>query len=530
MFQKSIKCIFLFLISFLPILAFGMKYNVISDSLKNETLKSNIKTAYKKNDTLLFQKYTTEHIKFLKTFKDSSALAKTLDYRAAFNRKRNNIDSTYYYYHKSFKIYKDLKDSLNTGKTLLNIAILQKNTSNYKGSQNSSFKALTYLLPTKNKRRISSIFNNLGIVYNNLGDYENALKYHEKSLEYRKQINNNPIYLIQSLNNIGKIYKDQEQYKKAMDYFNEALSYTDAIRISPKTKAALIDNLAHTIFKNNKRENTLSSFLEALKIREQIEDHYGIIISCVHLSEYYDYSQQKSNAILYAQKAEDISRKVKQNRDYLESLKLLGKLYTGEKSKQTYQKYITVDDSLKLVAQNYERSFERIKFEINEKDQLLKKEKQGNQIKYYLIICLIFIVLIIAIAYLVSKHKRKKQDLEFKELVAKLNESQRKFFHSENPTLDQKTKEAFTNWLKEKYNITDSLIEFWQLQVQGISEAQIAEQLKSVTKEAIRKRRNKLYKKLKEYYGHIDELDKFLSVSIYNKSFLDFKKRLKKHL
>ncbi len=496
------------------------------DSIIDFTLNKYMYLYYKLNDSSNFQKYTNKYLRLTQNKNNDKVIAKTSEYKAAFNKRYNVVDSTFYYYHKSFKAYERINDSLSAGKILLNMAILQKNTYDYTGSESTSLRALDFLKSTKNKRRISSIYNNLGIIYANLENYVKALEFHNKALILRSKIEDKPIYKIQSLNNIGKVYKDSGKNRKAIEYFKKALSYDSLLNEGLETKAAIIDNLAHARFKENNQQDVLTDLLQALSIRENINDENGIIISSLHLAEYYKHENNTIKAILYAEQAEQTAIRTKKYRDYLASLELIGELYNGEEAKEKYKRYIIIRDSLDLVARKQKEQFAFIQLEVEEKDQLIKEQKLSNQKKYYLIIGLAFLTLIIVIAYLFSRHKKKKQDIEFQKIIEKLHESQRKFFHTENPTLDENKKLMFKKMLKEKYNISDIIIEFWQHQIQGFSEAQIAEKLKSVTKEGVRKRRNKLYKRLKEYYEHIDDLDKFLSASIYREDLLEFEKSM----
>lgn len=497
------------------------------DSLIDFTLNKYVYLYYKLNDSSNFQKYSNKCLKHSQKTKNNKAIAKTLEYKAAFYKRYNTIDSTFYYNHKSFKIYENIKDSLGAGKILMNIAILQKNTHDYTGSKTTSLKSLIFLKTTKNKRRISSIYNNLGIIYTNLESYDKALEFHNKALVLRSEIADKSIYQIQSLNNIAKVYKDSGENDKAIEYLEKALLSDSLLYQNLETKAAIIDNLAHARFKKDSQQEVLAYLLDALAIRKKINDKNGIIISSLHLAEYYKSKNNTKLAILYAEQAEQTAIQTKKYRDYLSSLELIGDLYSGEEAKDKYKRYIVIRDSLDLVARKQKEQFAFIQLEVEEKDQLIKEHKQSNQKKYYLIIGLIIIVLIITIAYFFSRHKRQKQDIEFQKIIKKLDELQRKFFQTENKTLDENKKLAFKTMLKGKYNISDIIIEFWQYQIEGLSEAQIAKKLKTVTKEGVRKRRNKLYKKIREYYGHIDKIDKFLSVSIYSKNLLEFEESIK---
>lgn len=492
-----------------------------NDSIRNAYLMAQIRKYYDKDDTLLFHKSRKEHIKLLQGYSDSTSLAKNYKYAGAFFWKHNQMDSAYYYYYRSYLVYNGLKDSLNAGGSLLNLAILHKNIADYSGSENLSFQALGYLEPMDNKRRIASVFNNLGIIYNNLKNYGKAIEYHSKSAELRTEMDASPILEIQSLNNIGKMYKDMGNYGEAIGYFQKALTNGNLLEQHQETKAALIDNLADALFKSGKTDRVLEQYLEALKIREGIEDLDGILISCIHLSEYHNSKGDKETAIKYAERAEGIAMETHEYRDYLESLMLMANLYDGEKAKEKFNRYAFIKDSIDLVNKRHKEQFSRIKYEVDKKDELIEEQQKSNQNKWYWIIGLSLLVCVLLASVFHFFRKKRKQALEMDGLLEKLEEMQLKFFHSQDKELEEKNRIEFREMLIGKYGLTDSLVEFWELQIKGLSEDEISKHLISVTEEAIKKRRNKLYGKLKDYHGY-SKINKFMSASIYRENFQDF--------
>lgn len=496
-----------------------------NDSLIDFALSRYVYFYYKLNDSLNFQKYTQKHLNHAQKRNDEKAIAKILEYKAAFFKKDNAVDSTFYYYHKSFKAYEKIHDSLGAGKILMNTTILQKNIHDYIGSESTSLKALEFLEGTKNKRRISSVYNNLGIVYSNLEMHNESIKFHTKALNLRREIKSKLIYQVQSLNNIAKAYKNNGNYQKSIEYLNRALEHDSLLDENLITKSVLIDNLAHARFKKNKHADVFNDFHTALSIRKEIDDKNGIVMSYLHLAEYHQSKNEIDKAISYAQQAESIAIQTKKYRDYLAALKLTGQLYNGDKVKEKYEKYIAIRDSLDLIARRQKEQFASIQLGLNEKDLQIESVKKSDKEKYYWILILLAIIAICVYAYYVLYKKRRRQQIEYEELVTKFNKSSKKLFHSQDSEQNTKFREEFHAELIKKYNLTEVLIEFWELQIQGLSEFDIAKELKSVTEGAIKKRRNKLYKKLKAYYGSLNKIDKFISISIYNNAFQEFKKQ-----
>ena len=117
----------------------------INDSLLNISLKSYIKSYYRKQDWELFHKYLKEHLSLTARIGDTTSYARSIEYKAGYFKKKNTIDSAYYYYSQSLKLYKATQDSLNIGFTLLNLGILQKNLRDYSASIHNLKQSLMYM-------------------------------------------------------------------------------------------------------------------------------------------------------------------------------------------------------------------------------------------------------------------------------------------------------------------------------------------------------------------------------------------------
>lgn len=475
-----------------------------ADSTKVQFLKKKIKKSYKKKQWNVFHQSRLAQIKLTKELKDSSNLAKTFEYSGAYFRNHTQVDSAYYYFYKSYKIYDHLKDSSKAGRILVNLAILQKNTRDYKGSEQTSFKAIRYLTPSENSRRIASMYNNLAVVYNELGDIVSAIKYHKKSLEYRETLKNK-LYLVYSLNNIGKLYKDNGEYGQAITYFKKALSYTKILYSYPLVKATIDDNYTHTLFKTGQKEGIIEASLKTLAVREKENDKNGIIINCIHLAEYFDVFGNRKKAIEFAERAEKVSLEIKNFRDYLVSLELISNMYKSPKAQEHFKKYILVRDSIEKVARSHKNQFDRIRFETEEKNNRIKEQSIEIDRKrttiYSIIIILGCTFLVVLFLY------RKKQLRENK--------------------LQKQLLLGFEQYLKEKYDLTNQNIEFWNIWTNDHGQEYIAEKL-YITVDAVKSRRRSLKNKISKIEPIDGAFDRAKAIILFNKEFLFYKKKFQK--
>lgn len=491
-----------------------------NDSLRNIALKKYIKLYYQQKNWEAFNKTRFEHLNLTNKLNDSLSKVRTLEYTAAYYRKQTEVDSSYFYYRKSLAYYEGLKDTLNIGLMLLNVAIIQKNSRDFSGSEYTSLKAINYLEKKATPRRISSAYNNLGVIYGYLNNYETSLKYHLKALELRKKNKNSPIYIVHSLNNIGDLFISHNKYTIAIEYLEEALKYLKTLEAYPKIKAAVIDNYAYAQFKRGKDNKVLAYFTKAIELRKENNDKYGLVNTYLHLADYYS-KKDIAKAVFYAEKGVVIAKKIKNYQGLLRLYKFLGNTYKEEKSKEVFNKLETLRDSLEIADKAQRESFYKIELMVHEKNSLLIKQEESNKRKTNTIrLLIITFILLVIMGVIFNTRKNKKQ----KKIIQEIENKEKKGFLSQHYILNEADKEKFNNHLVKKFGLTTRLVEFWEHQVKGVSEAEIAEKIQMITEGAVKKRRTKLYKKIKEFYPKLKSLNKVKSIEIYNqelKMFVD---------
>ena len=473
--------------------------NAQSDSARSIELKKKVEVSYKNRDWDTFKKVSEEQLRLAESIKDTSRLAKTYEYKGAYFRRIDKIDSAYYHFYRSFRLYDEMKDSIKAGRLLVNLAILQKNIRDYKGSEDTSLKALVYLSKSQNKRRISSIYNNLGVVYDEQGDMVNAIKYHQKAREIRQQLDNQ-LYFVHSLNNLGKLFKDDGQYEEAIIYFERALQYRQIIDQYPLVYATLIDNKAHALFKSGTEKDILRNFDKALTIREKEVDKDGIIISCIHLSEYHNILGNRKKAIDYAERAESISLEIKNFRDYLVSLELVSSMYESPKAQEHFKRYIGIRDSIDRASVSYKNQFDRIRFETDEKDNTIKSQSDRIRKKNHTILFIVLVVFLILILWLGVYYKRKITSNK----------------------LQVKLQEGFEAFIKDKYKLTNQNLEFWITWVNEGGQEAVASKL-FISVDAVKSRRRSLKNKLSRVESISGDFDRAKAIILFKKEWDFFK-------
>ncbi|WP_343695032.1 ATP-binding protein [Flavobacterium sp.] len=325
-----------------------------------------------------------------------------------------NFNSAFYSFNKSKIAYEKIKDSANIVYNLIQMASIQQINGDYYGSKETLTEALPYI--TKKDIYSASINNFFGIADKELSIYDDAVYYYKEAIKDCTD----PICKQSPLNNIAVVYIQQKKYDKAIQILESILNKKDADSIlSIKSKSRVIDNLGFAYFKIGQKEKGLAMLNKSLDIRTENEDYYGSIESILHLSEFYAKTDiKKSNE--YAKNAYEIATKFN---SVDERLRALSFLISNDAGIQYGQKYISINDSIIKVRNNYKNKFAKIKYDSKkEKDenQKLRLERAENELslqraRFQNIFYIIGIVsLFFLLAYLRKHYKNKTKLVEIK--------------------------------------------------------------------------------------------------------------------
>lgn len=367
--------------------------------------------------------------------------------------KNESSSSAYDYYYKAYRSYSQTKDAVKMAKTLLRLAILEKNTRNYLKSKESCFLALE-LLGNKPTEFLESIYNNLGIVYGELKDVKTSVIYHKKALALRLY-NKQEELTVQSYNNIATAYVDNGDLDNATVYFKKGLSYrATTLQQFPEEYARLLDNYTHLQFLQGKKE-VLPNFFKALSIREKCEHQAGIIISYLHLAVYYQELNQLPLSNTYAQKAYQKASQSKNYRDILSALAILEAnsqfVKNYKKALEYANKHKQIVDYLAKEELKINEKFADIRYlasqkqKVNEKLQLQnKKERQkAAQLKKYskILLFVLLLVVILGVFYLMYTQLKAKEKEILKQQKEQEAEKQITYLLLEQQVFAEKAKQ-----------------------------------------------------------------------------------------
>lgn len=351
---------------------------------------------------------------------DTLSTARAYSYLGDYYGSLGVSDSAFLHYFKAEKIYVKQNDNLNLARTRFNKALLQYNESDFLGSEISALKALSSLKLEKANDLVYELYNLLGLVYNEFGEYDKAIEFHLKALNLSEDT-----ILIEmqakatSMNNLGLVYLNRGQYQKAIPYFEKGLEQKkDLVLYKPFVYALLMENLGYCRFKLNIPQELPDLFYKSLKIRDSLNLTSNVILSQLHLSEYYASKGNLSKSLQYSNEALAKARESKIPRNLLAPLKQLA-IIQPEKAAEYNTIYIHINDSLQKADRKIADKFARIEYETDEiKQENTALTEQNRNIVYIFGSVLVFIVFL----YIIKEQKTKNRELLFKQEQQKTNE------------------------------------------------------------------------------------------------------------
>jgi signal transduction histidine kinase len=384
---------------------------------ENDSINRNLlfKVANKYYELNQYDKYLqlTKKIKnFALLKKDTVHIAKALYYLGEYYDDKAQLDSSFSYYNQSEKLYKNLKDTLNSGRTALYKAGILFDSGNFTESEIGVIKAIKLLSKSKNTRLIYECYNLLALSLKGLNNFEESLKYFDLALRQLQRLENENYpkdKLIKSkiscFNNIGRVYEKQKKYNKAIYFYKKGLAVKNLKLNYPKSYAMLIDNMAYAKMKEGKLKDLDKLLFEALKISDSLDIAQGVVSSKINIGEYYLHKKDTIKGLSYIKEGFELAKKIKASTFIIRSLKLLTENDAKNKT-YYYNVYVKVNDSIQNAERITRNKFARIAYEteqIEQKNEILSKK--NTKIIYGSGILIIFLGVLFALYRLKSRNK-----------------------------------------------------------------------------------------------------------------------------
>ncbi|MCR8667496.1 tetratricopeptide repeat protein [Aestuariibaculum sp. M13] len=399
--------------------------NTISliDRIQNDTLRlrvlSNISTeALNSQNEVLFDRLNKKRLQLAKTLKDTVEVGVSFFDYGSFYATNEVFDSAYFNYQQANKCFESIDDDYWSGKTFYSMSSIKNDLMDFTGSEKLAFQAVKKLEGLNKNTSLYLCYNLIGINFQKLNKFEKALFYHNKALRIYSKIKDKGTYSVTSLNNLGLVYHQNGDYQKAIESFREALQFDGLREVNVRLYAKLLDNLAYSRFKFGDTTGLLRDFEKALTIRDSMSNISGIVISKLHLAEYYESNYKLDMAIINAKEAIELAKSVNNYKDELAGLKLLSEF--DKKNASKYLKsYIALNDRLQIHERSIRNKFTRIEYETDEYIE------ETNRLTIQNILISVIgstIIVILILFYLFHRQKARNEALRLEQDQQKANE------------------------------------------------------------------------------------------------------------
>ena len=342
--------------------AYNISSKIVNDSLKAKYLFKILMGYYDLEDYRSFSKLNQEYLNLGINLGDTLKIADFHWNKASYFVKHEVLDSAYIYYDNAQNLFQKIGHKYFTAKMQYNMSYVLRRTKDYSRSEIYAIKAIENLEGLDKKLLLYRCYNHLGLLFNDLSQFKKSISYHKKSINLLHYIENNQILKERSLNNLSLVYQKQGKYDLAIDALNQALDNKDLPKLNYNLYAKIIDNRAYCEFLKGDTLGVFDEFNRALDMRKELGNEAGIVISKMHLAEYFLKGQDSVKASQLATEANEIAGRLHLNRDILTSLHLLS--VTDPDNANVYMgRYAALNDSLQQEERLTRNKFTRIQYE-----------------------------------------------------------------------------------------------------------------------------------------------------------------------
>lgn len=323
-----------------------------------------------------------------------------------------DIDSAFSNFNRAKDIYILDADSLNVGNSLLCMGIIATNRGDYFGGRELSSNARLFL---NEKKKVHYVilhrnYNNLAIASYKLKDYQDAINYYDEAIKFASEKKDIILYL----NNKAKAYEDYGDYKEAITIYNYILEQNN---FTKSLYAMVLANISFAKWLQNPAYNPVPQLLKSLDIRKKENDYEGQNFVYARLADYY-LLKNPNLAKIYAEEMYVVAKKIGIEDDKLEALEKLVKLSSGLKSKEYFESYRNLEDSVQVERSKSKNQFAHIRYQTEQqKAKNLVLQKDVSEKKYQIISLIVGMLMIMVVSIILYKKRKQRMELASKNAI-----------------------------------------------------------------------------------------------------------------
>jgi len=220
-----------------------------------------------------------------------------------------NADSSLTLCQKGLKLLEGEVPSTSKGLCLMNMGLAYSVKGDKFSALEYFFLARDFFLATKANRQLSDCLINIGMAEYELKNIDKAIEYTNEALEFAKK-NENNIQLGSCYQNLGLFNKQKRNLTTALDYFQKALAIKKEYNDEPRRIANTLDAIAGVYEVMDDKKSALEYYEQALKLREESGDVIGSALSYYNIGVFYhkqgDFAKALSFYEVALKKSEEI--------------------------------------------------------------------------------------------------------------------------------------------------------------------------------------------------------------------------------
>ncbi|GAA4272052.1 ATP-binding protein [Aquimarina gracilis] len=354
--------------------------------------------------------------------KDTLYIIKSLTKLGIYHKGNSELTDAFQYYNKTFKLSRDINDSIVAGKSLLQMANIQTFLGDYFGSRTTAIEGVKYLENSSDIRNLAGLYHIISVSNRHQKRFKEAKRYNLLAINLAKD--SLSYSLIGSRNIL--IFENTKALISANEGdYNKALSILDTLVSNPIVKnnkteySRVLGNLGFVKWlKNNQDENVEETLYSSLKIRESINDIEGLVTINLYLTKYY-LNKDRVKALYHAEESYKNAKIWHSLTSIIEALGYIFQLKDDvtEEAKvfnETYLKLNEINQSNREIYavtkyENENLTNENLKLEAANAKLAIEKAKEERENIIYLLATLVLVLAGGFIFYLLQqRHKRQR--------------------------------------------------------------------------------------------------------------------------
>jgi serine phosphatase RsbU (regulator of sigma subunit) len=199
----------------------------------------------------------------------------------------------------------------------------------YRKALQDQFRSMEYFLKTKNKKKIGTSYNNLGVIYDYMGNLDSAEFFYRKSYGIRKKLKDID-GLTSSAGNLGLLYLNKGEFNKALDYLFESEKLAKKTKDQSALSSCYVNiGLAYDNQGNNKK--ALEYYKRSVAIDSLLGDAFNLAIGYNNIGSVYFTAGAYNDALKFHLLAFNLRMKSNNRAGLAESYRNLAMIYLQKK-------------------------------------------------------------------------------------------------------------------------------------------------------------------------------------------------------